>query len=167
MISFTKTKILVAIIIVLSAIILAVFATMGYHYFRYEQESKNRPRESQRENYMAKQLQLTPNQISQFDSLCENFHEKSSVLMKDSKDISKDILEELISEKPDTNKLKAFAARFGKIQEQQKQMMINHLLEVKGKCNPSQHMNFKRLIQQMEKHDQRAKNHAPADKQRK
>lgn len=158
---FSKTKFLVAVIIVLSAIILAIIGTMGYHFFRFDRESRERPRENnQMAKYVAKQLQLTPEQIIQFDSLRDRFHEESDRLMHESRVISKNIMDEITSEKPDIDKLKDLATKFGKLQEEQKHVMINHLLKVRSKCNTSQQMNFKKLVQRMERqeHSERERN---------
>jgi Spy/CpxP family protein refolding chaperone len=164
---FTKTKFLVAVIIVLSAIILAVFGTMGYHYFRFEGEAKGRPRESkQMAGYMAKQLQLTPEQVTQIDTLRERFHKESNALLLESRSVSKEIMAEITSDSPDIPKLKTLAQKFGKLQEDQKQMMINHLLEVKSKCSASQQMNFKRFIRQMENHERMARERSRASRQK-
>ncbi|NOU17132.1 MAG: periplasmic heavy metal sensor [Bacteroidales bacterium] len=151
---FSKTKFLVAVIIVQSAIILAIVGTMGYHFFRFEREYRERPRENnQMGRYVAKQLQLTPEQIIQFDSLRHNFHKESDRLMHESRVISKNIMDEITSEKPDIDKLKDLATKFGKLQEEQKHVMIDHLLEIRSKCNTSQQMNFKKLVQRMERHE--------------
>lgn len=161
---FTKTKFLVAVIIVLSAIILAIFGTIGFHYFRYDRSSDDRslnekPKESkQMGKYMAKELKLTPEQVIQIDTLRERFHKASSDLVKESKNISKDIMEEITSEKPNIDKLKELAQKFGKLQEEQKQIMINHLLEVRNSCTPAQQMHFRKFVRQMEKHDQMRRN---------
>jgi hypothetical protein len=156
---FTKTKFLIAVIIVLSATIIAIFGTMGYHYFRFERESNDRPRENkQMAKYVAKQLQLSPEQVIQFDSLREKFHGESVALTRDSRKVSIEIMEEIMSEKPDISKLKLLAEKFGKMQENQKQLMIDHLLEVRSKCNPSQQVHFRKLIRQMENHEQRERN---------
>ncbi|NVO10108.1 MAG: periplasmic heavy metal sensor [Bacteroidales bacterium] len=158
---FSKTKFLVAVIIVQSAIILAIVGTMGYHFFRFEQEFRERPRENnQMAKYVAKQLQLTPEQISEFDSLRDKFRRESDNLIRESRDVSKDIMDEITSEKPDISKLKELATKFGKLQEEQKHVMIDHLLELKGKCNTSQQMNFKKLIHRMERqeHNERERN---------
>jgi len=164
---FTKTKFLVAVIIVLSAIILAIFGTMFYHYYRFERGPKDRPKENnQMAKYMAKQLELTPEQVTQFDTLRERFHNESNALIRDSRNISRDIMEEITSENPDIAKLKALAEKFGKLQEQQKQMMIDHLLEVRGKCNPSQQVHFRKFVRQMEKHEQKERNHNPEGRER-
>lgn len=152
---FTKTKFLIAIIIILSAIILSILGTMGYHQFKMERREKKESRERQPGKYIAKQLQLTPEQIKEFDSLRNKFHSELEVLIKDSKDVSKNIMDEIMSEKPDTIKLKALAEKFGKQQEQQKQITINHLLDIKSKCTTSQQVYFKRLIKQLENHDRR------------
>lgn len=151
---FTKTKFLIAVIIILSAIILAIFGTLGYHSFSMNKKNNAEARENpQPGRFMAKQLQLTPEQIKEFDSFREKFHAESTTLTRDSRDISKDIMDEIMSENPDIGKLKTLAERFGKLQAQQKQIMINHLLEIRSKCSSSQQGNFKKLVKQMENHD--------------
>jgi Spy/CpxP family protein refolding chaperone len=150
---FKKTKFLIAVIIILSAIILAIFGTMGFHHYSMERRERNEFREHQPGKYIANQLQLTPEQIKDFDSLRDKFHSELEAITKDSKDVSREIMEEIMSDKPDTTKLRVLAEKFGKQQEQQKQITINHLLEIKGKCSVSQQAYFKKLIKQMENHD--------------
>ena len=157
---FTKTKFLIAVIIILSAIVLSIFGTLGYHHYKTGQRENKESKEynESRENaqpgmFMAKQLKLSPEQIKEFDSLREKFHSETNKLIKESKDISRAIMEEIVTEKPDIAKLKSLAEKFGKLQEQQKQMMIDHLLEIKGKCSESQQVNFNKLLRQMENHE--------------
>ena len=155
---FTKTKFLIAVIIVLSAIILAIFGTMGYHYFRFERENNVNPRENRQiAGYVGKQLQLSPEQIIQIDTLRESFRKESNSLVRETRLVSKEIMEEITSDSPDVAKLKTLAQKFGELQQKQKQMMIDHLLQVRGKCNPNQQMNFKKFIRQMEKHERMAR----------
>jgi len=142
---------------------------MGYHFFRFEREFRERPRDNnQMAKYVAKQLQLTPEQISEFDSLRDKFRRESDNLIGESMDVSKDIMDEITSEKSDIAKLKTLAEKFGKLQEEQKQMMIDHLLELKGKCTASQQMNFKKLIQRMDRHErkEREREHNPEGRHR-
>lgn len=167
---FTKTKMLIAVIIILSAIILAIFGTMGYHHFKMVKKENIEFRNNQQPGkFMARQLQLTDDQIKEFDSLRENFRTETNALIKDSRDISRDIMEEIMSDNPDINKLKTLAEKYGKLQEQEKQLMIEHLLDVKGKCTPSQQANFKKLIKQLESHDrmsrERHRNRAGKEKE--
>ncbi len=150
---FTKTKFLIAIIIILSAIILSIFGTMGLHKYKMERRERVESQEHQPGRYIAKQLQLTPEQIKEFDSLREKFHSELEIMMKESKDVSKEIMDEIMSEKSDTVKLKILAEKYGKQQEQQKQITINHLLKIKEKCSISQQVYFKKLLKQLENHD--------------
>lgn len=150
---FTKTKFLIATIVILSAIIVSIFATMGYHRYRMERRERKESREHQPGKYIARQLQLTPEQVKEFDSLREKFRSESELIMRNSHDISKAIMDKIMSENPNVVKLKELAQKFGELQEQQKQMMINHLLEVRSKCSPTQQIHFKKLIKQMENHD--------------
>ena len=150
---FTKTKFLIAVIIVLSAIIIAIFGTVGYHYFRFEKAQSDKPQgKNQGARYMAKQLRLTPEQEIQIDTLRERFHRVADALEVSSRSISKEIMEELTSENPDTVKLKALAEEFGKLQKEQKQVTINHLLEVRSMCSFNQQKPFRKFIRQMENH---------------
>jgi hypothetical protein len=151
---FTKTKFLIAVIILLSAIILAIFGTMSYHRFTMSKKEVNSTRDNfQPGRYIAKQLRLTADQIKEFDSLRENFHSESRELSKESNDISKDIMEEIMSESPNIDTLKSLTKKYGKVQEQQKQIMINHLIEIRGKCSTSQQASFKKLMKQIENHE--------------
>ncbi|RPH34573.1 MAG: periplasmic heavy metal sensor [Bacteroidales bacterium] len=163
---FTRTRFLLAVIIILSAIIVAMFATMGYNKYRYNNRQsrsnkenreahqlQNEKEKSERGRFMAKQLQFTPEQMKEFDNIRDKFHKDINELMDESKQISKDIMEEITSEKPDTSRLKSLSAKFGETQKVQKEMMIKHLLEVRSKCSPSQQANFKKVLRRIENHD--------------
>lgn len=159
---FTKTRFLIAVIIILSAIIVAMFITMGYNRYRNThrnsrdienrevRQMRNAKEREERGRFMAKQLQLTPEQMRDFNEIREKFHDDFEELLDESRKISRDIMEEITSEKPDTNELNALAEKFGASQKAQKQMMINHLLEIRSKCNPSQQANFKKVLKRIE-----------------
>lgn len=151
---FTKTKILIAVIIVLSAIIIAMLGTIGFHYFKFERRTLDQPKENiQPGQYMAKQLKLTPEQMHEFDSLRENFHAELNKLSKEIQSTSKEIAEKIVSENPNRDSLMILAERFGQLQKQQKMIMIKHLLDIKGGCSAQQKECFTRLIKQMERRD--------------
>ena len=163
---FTRTKFLIAVIVIQSAFLLAIIGTMSYHFFRFQREHQEMPRfeprgeprdepkhDKQMSRYVAKRLQFTPEQIFQFDSLRETFHNESELLTVESRKIQKSIMDEIVSENTDIAKLKELVQKFGKLKEQQKQVMVNHLLEVKSRCTPHQQANFKKLVQQMAKHE--------------
>lgn len=163
---FTKTRFLLAVIIILSAIIVAMFVTMGYNKYRFNnrqnrwgqenreiRQRQNDKEKAERGRFMAKQLELTQEQMKEFDDLRDKFHKELTLLMDESKQISRDIMEEITSENPDTNKLNALSVKFGETQKTQKEMMIKHLLEVRSKCTPSQQANFRKLLRRIENHD--------------
>lgn len=163
---FTKTRFLLAVIIILSAIIVAMFVTMGYnkyrnnnrqhrwgqenHEFRQRQNDKEK---AERGKFMAKQLQLTPEQMKEFDEIRDKFHNQLDELTEKSRQISRDIMEEISSENPDTTRLKALSEQFGEAQKAQKEMMVKHLLEIRSKCSPSQQANFMKVLRRIENHD--------------
>lgn len=151
---FTKTKVLIAVIIVLSAIIIAIIGTVGIHYLKQKKHASAEQKENtQPGRYMAKQLKLTPEQIHEFDSLRGKFHSDIDIIEKDIKSTSRNIMEEIMLENPNRAKLDSLANKFGQLQAQQKLMMINHLLDIKGKCTMQQKECFSKLIKQMERRD--------------
>lgn len=163
---FTRTRFLLAVIIILSAIIVAMFVTMGYNKYRYNnrqyrwgqenreaRQQQNDKEKAERGKFMAKQLQLTPEQIKEFDDLRDKFHNQLEELMDKTRQLSRDIMEEISSENPDTIKLKALSEKFGEAQKEQKEMMVKHLLEIRSKCSPSQQANFRKVLRRIENHD--------------
>ena len=163
---FTKTRFLLAVIIILSAIIVAMFVTMGYNKYRYnnrqnrwDQENRearqqqNDKGKAERGKFMAKQLQLTPEQIKEFDDLRNKFHNQLEEQMDKTRQLSRDIMEEISSENPDTTKLKVLSEKFGEAQKEQKEMMVKHLLEIRSKCSPTQQANFRKVLRRIENHD--------------
>lgn len=151
---FTKTKLLLATIVILSTIIIAILGTIGFHYFRNSNRVHEKPMVNQQPGmFMAKQLKLSPDQIKEFDSLRDKFHENLNTLESDIKSTSKNIMEEIISENTNRDKLDSLAKRFGDLQTQQKTITISHLLEVKGKLDQEQRTNFSKFLKRMEKRD--------------
>jgi len=160
---FTKTRILIGIIIILSAIILAMLGTMSYHSFESHRREAKMDRENKddrdaRENrqpgkYMAKQLKLSLEQIKEFDQLRDKYHSENDVIMKQSRDISNKVMEEIFSDSPSKAKLDSLSKKFGELQAKQKQLMYMHLLEIRSKCNDSQQTNFKKLLRGIENHN--------------
>ncbi len=151
---FTKTKILITVIIVLSAIIIAMLGTIGFRYVKFERRAHEEARGTmQPGQYMAKQLKLTPEQMHEFDSLRENFHAAVNKLSKEIQSTSRKITEEIVSENPNRDSLMLLADSFGQLQKQQKTIMINHLLDIKGECSRQQKECFTRLLKQMEQRD--------------
>lgn len=163
---FTRTRFLLAVIIILSTIIIAMFVTMGYNKYRFnkrqyrwgQEKCEARQRQNDKEKvergkFMAKQLELTQEQMKEFDNLRDEFHKELTVLIDESKLLSREIMEEITSENPDINKLNTLSKKFGEGQKTQKEMMIKHLLEVRSKCTPSQQANFKKLLRRIENHD--------------
>jgi Spy/CpxP family protein refolding chaperone len=168
---FTKTRILIGIIIILSAIIIAMFGTMSYHKFESHRRSPRENRlpgddrdtreEHQPGKYMAKQLQLTPEQVKEFDRLRDKFHDETDAIMKEGRDISNKVMEEIFSDNPNRAKLDSLSKKFGELQSKQKQLMYEHLLEIRSKCTDSQQANFKKLLKRIENHNRMYRERRP------
>jgi len=148
---FTKTRVLISIIIVLAALNIAILGTIGFHFYKNRPDKEDeRPRREHAGKFAAQQMHLTDEQFKKFDSSRVEFVKESNQVMEQIRQTSKLILDEISSEKPDTLKLNEFVESFGKLHMQQKKMMINHMLQVKSTCTPDQLKHFKKLIRRME-----------------
>lgn len=159
---FTKTRVLVTIIIVLAAMNLAVLFTIGYHYTKYKYSDKREKVNSDRPGrFMAKQMHLDQEQIEHFDNSRDDFMKESNLIMSEIRETSKQIFDEIAKENTDTLKLKELNEKFGNLHKQQKQLMTNHLLNIKNSCTPQQQKHFQKFLHRMSKEefDRRSRDH--------
>ncbi len=148
---FTKTRVLVSIIVVLAALNLATLGTVGYHIIKSRSEKiPEMNRREQPGRFMARQMQMTDDQFNDFERSRADFMKKSNEVMNEIRKTSRLILDEIGNENPDKQKLNEYSITYGNLHMQQKQMMIDHLLEIKAKCTPQQRDHFKQFIKRME-----------------
>jgi Spy/CpxP family protein refolding chaperone len=103
---------------------------------------------------MVKELNLSPEQKDEFRMLKSKFHQQFDTLEMQSRNINKLLTEEIVKENPDSKLIDSLINRFSEIQRSQKQVMVNHLLEVKSTCNPEQQAKFNRFVCRMREYQQ-------------
>lgn len=154
-----KTRILIVTVVILSVLLISLLVTMGYRYYtmrRANFEMQNQPlNDRQPGEPLSRALKLSPEQEEDFAVIRKNFHLKFDSLDFEIRNVSKAIMDELSVDNPDKNKLEELIQKYGELQIAQKQVMVNHLLDVKSMCNPEQQQRFCRMVRRMNEFQQR------------
>jgi len=155
----TKTRFLVIVIIIETVLLVTILATFGYRYFSYKQD-KREYRESRKDkpeqprDFMAKALNLTPEQKDEFRMLKGKFHKSFDTLEVQIRNINKLLTDEVVKDEPNQRTIDSLIVQFSQVQREQKQVMVKHLLEVKAKCTPEQQERFNKFIKRMHDYQQ-------------
>ncbi|KAB2871553.1 MAG: periplasmic heavy metal sensor [Bacteroidales bacterium] len=155
----TKTRFLVIVIIIETVLLVTILATFGYRYYSYKQDGREF-RESRKEipeqhrDFMAKALDLSPEQRDEFRMLKVKFHKAFDTLEVQIRDINKLLTEEVVKDEPNQQTIDSLIDEFGQVQQAQKRVMVEHLQEVKAKCTPEQKEKFNKFIRRMHDYQQ-------------
>ncbi|MEY1639993.1 Spy/CpxP family protein refolding chaperone [Tenuifilum osseticum] len=165
---FTKTRVLVAIIVVLGVTLLATIGTMVYGYYKQKQFADNvarnpQERMEQQANFLRDRLNLTPSQEDIFRKSRDEFHEKTVDINRKLQRVSIEIINELSSPEPDLKLIDSLVEHYGELHKAEKKVMIDHLMEIKSACTPEQFQKFQRIVEHsqrrmMQRHRQRFQN---------
>lgn len=165
---FTKTRILITIIVVLAITLLATIGTMVYSYYKQKQVTErfsNNPSEQmdRQAQYLNQRLNLTPEQQDMFCISRNEFHNKTIELNRQIQRVSVEIINELSAPEPNSKLIDSLIEQYGELHKIQKQNMVDHLTEIKSVCTPEQFNEFQRILDnsrrrqmQMHRHRQRS-----------
>lgn len=155
----TKTRFRVIVIIIETVLLVTILATFGYRYYNYTQdrreyrESRNKSPEQPRD-FMAKALNLTPEQRDDFRMLKRKFHQSFDTLDLQMRNIDNLLTEEVVKDQPNQQTIDSLIKKFGQVQQEQKRVMVEHLMEVKAKCTPEQQAKFNKFLRRMHDYKQ-------------
>jgi len=118
-----------------------------------DRNERSRPGRGNRFDYYIKdELNFSDSQFDEYlDLRTKNKDEQHSIVEKLAQK-REDMMKELSTVNPDTTKLKQIAEQIGDLHKELKNKTIEHFMEVKTICNPSQKEKFNNLIRRMEKH---------------
>lgn len=148
---FTRTRVLVVLIVVLAITLIAIVGTIVYSYYRQkniaEQFASNpNERMEQQARFLRERLNLTPEQEDIFRSSRYEFHEKNLDINRKLQRLSAEIINELSAPEPDLKHIDSLIEQYGEIHKVGKKIMVNHLLEIKSACTPEQFSKFQRIV---------------------
>lgn len=165
---FTKTRVLIAVIVVLAITLLATMGTMVYGYYRQKLlanqfASNPQGRMEQQAQFLSNRLELTPEQEDIFRKSRDKFHTNTVDIKRKIQKVSVDIIIELSAPEPNLELIDSLIKQYGKLHETEKKIMIDHLLEIKSAFTPEQFDKFQEIVRhthrrQMQMHRQRFKN---------
>lgn len=155
----TKTRFLVIVIIIETVLLVTILATFGYRYYSYNQDRREyresrKDRPEQPRDFMAKALNLSPEQKDEFRMLKGKFHKSFDTLEVQIRNINKLLTEEVVKDEPNQQTIDSLIEEFSQIQREQKRVMVEHLIEVKAKCTPEQQAKFNKFIRRMHDYQQ-------------
>lgn len=155
----TKTRFLVIVIIIETVLLVTILATFGYRYYSYKQDRREyresrKDRPEQPRDFMAKALNLSPEQRDEFRMLKRKFHQSFDTIESQIRNIDKLLTEEVVKDEPNQQTIDSLIEEFGKVQQEQKRVMVEHLLEIKDKCTPEQQEKFSKFIRRMHDYQQ-------------
>ncbi len=123
------------------------FRHKGHKDDGYEKKRGNRF-----DHFIKDELNFDEDQFSKFLDIREKNKEKQHNIVRKLSQKREKMMNELSTENPDTTKLRQIAKQIGNLHEELKKGTIEHFIQVKSICNPSQKGKFNKLIKKMEKH---------------
>ena len=123
-----------------------------FHHKDHKNEEDEKRRGNRFDHFIKDELNFDEDQFSKFLDLREQNKEKQHNIVRKLSQKREGMMSELSAENPDTSKLKEIAKQIGNLHEELKKGTIEHFIQVKAICNPSQKEQFNELIQKMEKH---------------
>ncbi len=152
---FTKRRILIWIIILLSAINISAVSTIVYHvYFQNDNETFvdeapiDVPR-SRLGRFFRDELQLTPEQHNEFRRLRQQYHQNTWNITHTMRGKRLEILKEMSKQKPDTLYLHQLAKDIGLLHTELKMETCRFYLDMKQQCTPDQQQKLFRIFKSM------------------
>lgn len=167
----SNNRVLIGIVVLLAAINIAILVTIGFNYARRDNDFRpeikaDTPRELQHTRFLTRELNLTPEQQEEFESLREEYTKAVRDVRMEIRSTYQRSIIELASDTPNENILDSLSNEIALLHKKHHQITINHFKSVKGVCNESQqeclHKMFFRMMPMDENRDIRSQRmHAP------
>jgi Spy/CpxP family protein refolding chaperone len=148
---FTKTRVLIGVIILLVAINVAVIGTIGFHFYNAPKELPPvAPNELQHAKFIANELNLTPEQREEFKVLRDQFMGEVQLVKREIKNTYKLSMIELSKDAPNNHILDSLSDEIAELHRKHHKITIEHFKKVKQVAvTPEQQEHFKRMFYRM------------------
>lgn len=147
--NFTKNRILVGAVILLTTVNLAILGTIAFQRIKPHEPIPARESFRDRPNYgrtLANELDLTPEQSERFEQLRREHFEATTYNKRALQKHYRMVMEELSNEVPSRAKLDSLAHEIGKLHEEQQVSTIEHFIELREMCTPEQYQNLQHMF---------------------
>lgn len=114
-------------------------------------QGQNRRLEQQRRlaEFLIHELRFTRDQMKRFEALRHEHHQKARELKKKTMDLRKEMMNELLAEKPDRDKARALSRSIGETFREIEETTFDHFLDLVNLCQPDQKPKFKQLLHEI------------------
>ena len=148
---FNKTRILIGAVILLTAINLAVLGTIGFHLVRISKtEQPPLPNDVQRTHFIARELNLSPEQREKFQNIRHQFRIEEQSVKDEIRENYRRTMLELSKDSINSKTLDSLANEIGRLHCKHHQMTVEHFRKVKGiATSPEQQEHFRRMFFRM------------------
>jgi len=148
---FNKTRFLIGAVILLTAINLAVFGTVGFHFARFSKiQQPPLPNEVQRTHFIAKELNLSLEQKEKFQNIRHQFRIDEQSVKNEILENYRRTMQELSKDSLNSKTLDSLANEIGRLHCKHHQMTVEHFRKVKGiATSPEQQEHFRRMFFRM------------------
>jgi Spy/CpxP family protein refolding chaperone len=150
----TKNRLLIGAVVLLAAINIAILATIGYHHLPQKDDSADQTERPDHSRMMARELELTPEQVIQFEELRKEYAEQNQLLRRELNERYRLIMTELSAPEPNNAFLDSVAKDIGKLHTDQQKATIQHFLELREICSLDQSKQLQRLFKRMMSNNQ-------------
>lgn len=139
---FSKIKLGAWLVIILTAINIATFATILYKNHKekckVEKKEEMRSKRDRFRYFLKEEVKLTESQRATYDSSLCNYFERSVNIFYKQEALRLKVIEELSTENPDTAELFSLSNAMGENYIQLKKDLIVHFVNCRKLCNPEQ-----------------------------
>nr|WP_319510825.1 periplasmic heavy metal sensor [uncultured Draconibacterium sp.] len=149
-------RILIWVIVILSATILSMGVSFWYHKHQdkkvaaEKQQQVEMPSE-QRTRFFREQLNLQPEQVNTFRDLNRNYNRNARRLSDQLTLLRFDMVEEMAKTDADTTKLHAISDEMGELHKSLKNLTVDYYLDMKAVCDATQQEKLKEIFLSMTK----------------
>ncbi|MHA7109932.1 Spy/CpxP family protein refolding chaperone [Sunxiuqinia elliptica] len=155
---FTKTKILMWLVIILlvtniSTIISFIYHSQEEHKLPAKTESIAVPGE-QRTRFFKEQLDLTADQLVLFREANRNFNREARAVTGEMEQLRAELVAEMVRAESDTARLEQISTLIGAQHKQLKTITYAFFLDLKAICSPEQNEKLARIFQSLISADQ-------------
>ncbi len=144
---YEKNKMLVWLVLTLIIMNLGSLGFLWYRETIMPPKPIRPPRAQDRPiDFIANELQLSEDQITAFRELQRNHQKQTAELRRGIHKLSKDIIDELFRQNPDTARVTVMANEIGQKQAAFEKSLFDHFGEFKEVCNPEQEEKLRGLL---------------------
>ncbi|HDP54795.1 MAG TPA: periplasmic heavy metal sensor [Bacteroidetes bacterium] len=152
---FTKYRILIGAVILLTAINIAILITLGFHHIKDNQPMVGPVEPKKQAEVLSRELNLTPDQEKQFQELRQSYFLQTQHNKRELREKYRAVMEELSSTSLNKALLDSMVREIGKLHMEQQYATIDHFLTLQSLCTDEQYHKLQQHLIRMMNNEQR------------